>query len=137
MSGKNKKELTIIIKPTVKSYTFIINGYELTIVLTPKDTVGFHPLDILQDDLQDMVAFLKVLERFKNVAWEGKDRLMLESPARPGQEKGGDTVEGFIEKHKPPSSLSDKCICAGRDLTLGHHPDCSYFIDKDPMSKKP
>lgn len=95
---KTPRILTIEISPTGKEYTFTVNGYGLKVKISPKNTLGLHPLDILQDDLEDILVFVKRLERFKDVVWDDQTMPLLQS-GTPDQKQGIETVEGFINKH--------------------------------------
>lgn len=48
-----------------KDYVFIVNGYRISFKVSAYDTVGMHPLEILEKDLASILEVMKSLERFQ------------------------------------------------------------------------
>lgn len=50
---------------TGRRYCFVVHGYNVVLdIIGGPETVGMHPLDILQYDMEQMVEVLKRFERF-------------------------------------------------------------------------
>lgn len=58
--------ISIAVTPNGRRYDFDINGYTVSFMVPPSETISLHPLDILQQDLQSIVNTLAQVDRFRS-----------------------------------------------------------------------
>lgn len=85
----------IQVTPTGRRYCFVVHGYNVILdIIGGPETVGMHPLDILQFDMQQMAIMLSKIERFT----PGTPKQLIEAPAT---DAGRVTLEDVIGPSKP------------------------------------
>ena len=85
MTEKDSINGEILIRPLGRTYKLEINGYAIHLSIPAKDEIGMHPLDILQNDLQELLIIVSKLERFRLQGEQKEKRYRLDDILYPKQ----------------------------------------------------
>lgn len=85
----------IKVTPTGRRYAFVVHGYSVILdIIGGPETVGMHPLDVLQYDLEQMARMIARFERFT----PNTPKQLIAAPAQDGPVKV--TLEDIL--NQPP-----------------------------------